>query len=119
MFGIRRRKTPPTAQPTTQLTAAASVRPIVEHPAEFVRHQARTHGITHSHKTLLASTLASPPPLANTLPTQAPKRNLSAMLASSPAPAGAAPTQDEASVAPVVTPEAAAGDAPWDSSSRA
>jgi hypothetical protein len=115
MFGIRRRKASPTAQPT----AATRAYPIVEHPAEFVRHQARTHGITHAHKTLLASTLASPPALANQLPTQAPRRSLSAMAASSPPPAGPSPARDEASVAPVATPEAAAGDAPWDLSSRA
>ncbi|HEV2236187.1 MAG TPA: hypothetical protein VGR57_05945 [Ktedonobacterales bacterium] len=110
MFGIRRRKTSP---------AATKGHPIVEHPAEFVRHQARTHGITQGHKTLLASTLASPPPLANQLPTQTPKRKLSAMVAGSPTPAGTSPARDEASVAPVATPEAVAGDAPWDSSSRA
>jgi hypothetical protein len=101
MFGIRRRKN----QPAPQQTAAIAAQPIVEHPAEFVRHQARTHGMTQRHKTLLAVTLASPLPLANALPTQTPRRSTSAMLASSPPPAAAT--------------EAAAGEGTWDSSSRA
>jgi hypothetical protein len=115
MFGIRRHKTQPVAQPTS----AARAQPIIEHPAEFVRHQARAHGMTQSHKALLATTLASPPPLANTLPTQTPRRNMSAMLASSPPAAELSPAQDEASVMAVAAPETAGGDAPWDLSSRA
>jgi hypothetical protein len=114
MFGIRR-KTQPAAQPPTQ-PSAAKANPIFEHRAEFTRHQARTHGVTQRHKVLLASTLASPPALANTLPTEAPRRTMNSMVAGSPA---VRPTEDEPSVAPVAVPDAAAGEASWDSSSRA
>jgi hypothetical protein len=113
MFGIRR-KTQPAAQPS-----ATRANPIFEHHAEFTRHQARTHGVTQRHKVLLASTLASPPPLANTLPTEAPRRTMNSMVASSPASAATRPTEDEPSVAPIAAPDAAAGEASWDSSSRA
>ncbi len=113
MFGFRR-KTQPLAQP-----AASRVGSIFEHPAEFIQHHTRTHGTTQRHKVLLASALASPPPLANMLPTQAPKRTMNSMVAGSPALAETRPTQDEASVAPIAAPDAAAGEAQWDSSSRA
>jgi hypothetical protein len=106
MFGIRRKARP----------AAQS---IFEHPAEFVRHHSRTHGVTRQHKILLASTLASRPPLTNALPTQAPRRSMTGMAAGGHALADMRPTQDEASAAPFAALEAAAGDAPWDSSSRA
>ena len=113
MFGIRR-KTQPVAQP-----AAIRAKPIFEHPAEFTRHHARTYGVTQRHKVLLASTLASPPVLANILPTQVPRRTMNSMVASSAALAESRPPQDDSSVAPVAAPDAAAGEATWDSSSRA
>jgi hypothetical protein len=113
MFGIRRK-----ARPEAQRSATRA-QSIFEHPADFILHHSRTHGVSRRHKILLAATLASRPPLSNALPTQAPRRSMQGMIAGGPARPDARPTQDEASVARVATPEAAAGDAPWDSSSRA
>jgi hypothetical protein len=113
MFGIRRK-----TQPASQLSATRA-NPIFEHRSEFTRHQVRTHGVTQRHKVLLASALASPPPLANTLPTEAPRRTMNSMVAGSPDGAATRPSADEPSVTPVAAPDAAAGEASWDSSSRA